>query len=609
MTTRDDFLVAPTATALPDAPSIAPSEDVDSVYVQDEQQQNKEEKPAAVTIQEPVQDNEYIEDMFDDNETLGSMSVMFAEAKSKGRKEPEGNYVPPSHHTYDQDDAMTMGSLASVFSAKQKQAVRKGKRHNAARATGDPIMIPDCQERSVRTALSSTNAAVGPPVDDEDNNTLGGLSGIIGGVNLMEVQQEQHSEKDEETGVMYEYPMKDGSDGTEKSDGSSKKAHFGVNVSFFNRRYSSRRKKIAYCCTCSALVALIAMAVILGVRSLHNRQQVNVPVPAEATAAPIPDKTPPPTTRPPVAPGETTSPTTSPTVAPTVTPTINYIDPLLEFLQDSQVVFDKDPTSPQYMAVQWLAQEANDLEQPLQYDAKLLQRYALLALDFGLGRMLPSNTQTSAPNVVVGFNGTMFANETEMNVTTAITRIGGDVIQDDLPLYMTQNTIAIAGLDECEWERVFCGNGTNAEMVEEIRFSYSMLSGTIAPEIHLLRNTLKVLDLAGNDLQGSIPETLYDLDILEELYLYQNNLTGTLSSKIGNWNNMTRLHLSHNRLNGPIPEALKSASVARPLRTSFGLLGCCIICCSKSHHFQFHNFHFINRLLESVQQPVDGHHP
>ncbi|KAL3897361.1 MAG: hypothetical protein SGARI_006939, partial [Bacillariaceae sp.] len=134
-------------------------------------------------------------------------------------------------------------------------------------------------------------------------------------------------------------------------------------------------------------------------------------------------------------------------------------------------------------------------------------------------------------------------------------------------------TVATVGVDECDWPGIKCSSNSNMTtdnsiMVEEIDFSHSFLTGRIVPEIHLLKNSLKVLDLAHNGLNGKIPERLYDLDILEELYLYQNDLTGTLSSKIGNWNNMTRLHLSHNRISGKIPEELKSPLSSRPLRAN-----------------------------------------
>jgi len=127
-------------------------------------------------------------------------------------------------------------------------------------------------------------------------------------------------------------------------------------------------------------------------------------------------------------------------------------------------------------------------------------------------------------------------------------------------------TIGVQLVDECKWEGVVCSttNGESFDKVEEIRLSYSDLTGKIPGVIVLLQH-LKVLDVAGNKLHGRIPESLYRIEGLKELYLYDNQLTGTLSSKISNWQDMTRLHLSHNKFSGTIPTEFKSGDKSRPL--------------------------------------------
>ena len=63
------------------------------------------------------------------------------------------------------------------------------------------------------------------------------------------------------------------------------------------------------------------------------------------------------------------------------------------------------------------------------------------------------------------------------------------------------------------------------------------------------------LDVHGNQLSGSIPNDIYENDILaEQINSGENHLTGTISTLIGEWTPLKGLHVDHNRLEGSIPE-------------------------------------------------------
>jgi hypothetical protein len=164
------------------------------------------------------------------------------------------------------------------------------------------------------------------------------------------------------------------------------------------------------------------------------------------------------------------------------------------------------------LAVDWLLGEANEIT----WD--VAQRFALVALDFGLTGTSSSNTQP-----VLNW--------------------------------------AVQNQYECDWRGVICNNEGR---VIELRFGRLDLSGSICREVSILKN-LKYVDFSDNEIVGSIPEELYNLTLLESIYLYQNQLTGSLSSRLGFLDKLSRFHLSHNALSGSIPETV---NVIAPLRKS-----------------------------------------
>jgi hypothetical protein len=496
------------------------------------------------------------DDEVSDAGTLESMSVMFAEAKHQNKNHPYD-------HTVDDDDAMTMTSMATILSAKQKQPKKetptkeKFARMATTKAKSTSILTPAApqqqqqqQQRPATKKAASTGGGTmfitmntqelatskskeiipSPPSEDDDDN----LSNIIGRVDLQDNDEDDDDDVDVEgqdiINGTYGHPIVD-----EKGNDVGIMGQYSNNG---NNKINDKRRMIAFCCSITALVVLIVVGIVFGLHKQQNNNgmsdvpAVTPPNPITPTGSPtIFGQTPSPTT----TPYPTSSPTASPTTTPTSPPTINYIDPLMEFLEDNQVTFSgKDPKSPSFMAVQWLAEEANEIDTPLVYDDKLLQRYALLAFDFALER--PADKRNSAVKVKA---------------------------LEDFNYFSQAFTIAEKHIDECEWSGIICGNFTGR--VTEIHFGSSDLKGSIGSDIGLLQD-LTFLDLANNMIQGTIPEELYRLNFLEEFYGYNNQLTGTLSSSIDNFFNLTRLHLSHNNLSGPLPETLKSSDVLNPIR-------------------------------------------
>ena len=108
-----------------------------------------------------------------------------------------------------------------------------------------------------------------------------------------------------------------------------------------------------------------------------------------------------------------------------------------------------------------------------------------------------------------------------------------------------------------------------------IDLMFNRLTGPI-PETLGQLNNLRSLNLSVNQLTGTIPEALGQLDNLETLALAGNQLTGTIPSALGQLNNLRFLSLADNQLSGQIPEALGQLNNLKTLYLSGNQLTGCI---------------------------------
>ena len=96
----------------------------------------------------------------------------------------------------------------------------------------------------------------------------------------------------------------------------------------------------------------------------------------------------------------------------------------------------------------------------------------------------------------------------------------------------------------------------NLEILQYLDLHDNQLNGEIPPEIGKLSN-LENLYLSDNQLAGQIPSELGNLTKLRHLWLARNSLSGAIPPELGNLSKLTWLSLSGNQLTGCIPEALR----------------------------------------------------
>ena len=113
---------------------------------------------------------------------------------------------------------------------------------------------------------------------------------------------------------------------------------------------------------------------------------------------------------------------------------------------------------------------------------------------------------------------------------------------------------------KCDWFGVVCTGAT----VTTLYLYDNQLSGTIPAELGNLSN-LQWLSLEGNQLTGSIPPELENLSNITDILLQSNYLTGSIPSSLGNLSTLERLWLSDNQLSGFIPPELGNLENLRDL--------------------------------------------
>ena len=96
---------------------------------------------------------------------------------------------------------------------------------------------------------------------------------------------------------------------------------------------------------------------------------------------------------------------------------------------------------------------------------------------------------------------------------------------------------------------------TTLTNLQQLYLNNNQLTGTIPAELSKLTN-LRQLHLSSNQLTGVIPVELTTLANLQQLYLYDNQLTGTIPADLGKLTNLWQLQLSSNQLTGTIPAEL-----------------------------------------------------
>jgi Leucine-rich repeat (LRR) protein len=107
--------------------------------------------------------------------------------------------------------------------------------------------------------------------------------------------------------------------------------------------------------------------------------------------------------------------------------------------------------------------------------------------------------------------------------------------------------------------------------LNNLSLQWNQLAGSIPMEIGNL-TIVQELKLRGNQLTGSIPNEIGNLINLRCLILSENRLTDAIPTEIGNLTNLMQLWLNQNQLKGPIPAEIGNLTNLEDLNLNGNLL-------------------------------------
>ena len=267
------------------------------------------------------------------------------------------------------------------------------------------------------------------------------------------------------------------------------------------------------------------------------------------------------------------------------------------YVNGSSALTLDDPTSAQFLALQWLALE-DEYRVSIDDIEHLLQRYSLAVLYFATGGnttwidpfeflsndhecswsgALQCESSSEYDSIAGGSNDSNNEGNESFSSSTAAGTVTGIELQANelvgqLPTvelsflsnlkYLDVGRNGLSGalpmnlppqLTYLElYKNEFTGTIPNdySQMtdLEYLRASFNQLSGALPNDLGLLTK-LTILNMEENILTGSFPDSIWNLSRLEIFnFDTQKEMTGTISSKIGNFHNLTVLLV--NSLNG-----------------------------------------------------------
>ena len=190
---------------------------------------------------------------------------------------------------------------------------------------------------------------------------------------------------------------------------------------------------------------------------------------------------------------------------------------------DTREVINSDLASPQARAFDYMLQDPN---YGTYTQARILQRYALVTLYFA--------TQGDTWNQNAGW-------------------LSYDIHECDWQQSSTAASLALYDSTSVQVCSSIFTSDTSDRSYQSLQLANNNLQGTIPPELQLLTD-LQVLDVSQNydQLQGNLPDVMFErCTRLRDVVVFENQLTGSIPTALASLTNLQSFHAWDNQFVGP----------------------------------------------------------
>jgi hypothetical protein len=276
-------------------------------------------------------------------------------------------------------------------------------------------------------------------------------------------------------------------------------------------------------------------------------------------------------------------PTGAPTMAPTMAPT-SRVSEIQAVVEDAFGPVPSDPSSPQMMAISWLADEDETITFPLELDEHdeygfFYDRYSCVVLAFSTGYetwIENSGWLDTSISVCDGWYGLACNDDDRVSVLDlSLQNMTGPIpselgIMESLDfVFMFSNKLTgtlpaeLGNLGDADFfylnDNLLTGTLSSDLSglldADELFLQNNMFTGSIPESFGSLVDLVN-LRLDGNQLSGMIPSGFSRLKRLQQLYLNNNRLQKAIPTQLGGIISLKRLLLNDNELTGQVPSEL-----------------------------------------------------
>ncbi|CAM0873811.1 unnamed protein product [Alopecurus aequalis] len=148
------------------------------------------------------------------------------------------------------------------------------------------------------------------------------------------------------------------------------------------------------------------------------------------------------------------------------------------------------------------------------------------------------------------------ANASEMSVLQLLDNLFSGSVPPEVGRLRNLSWLQLSGnllqaKEPKDWE--FVTALTNCSHLRSLGLGLNMFEGVLPDSVSNLSTSLMVLIFEGNQISGSIPKDIGNLNSLQSLFLSRNSFTGILPSSLSHLKNLGRLRVAENKISGSIP--------------------------------------------------------